>query len=156
MDKRDFFNTWTDSFRITRETIEAFPEDQLGEVIIPGLRPPGELFCHIFAHVNAVFNACVRRELLVEELHQIPPEVDLGSRKDLVRYARRTMEGLLAHASVNVDVWKQEIHTPWGDVPMDSMCLESFGHEVHHRGQLAAMLRILGLDAPKVCLHDRA
>jgi uncharacterized damage-inducible protein DinB len=155
VDKRDFFNNWTDSYRITRETIEAFPEDKLGEVIIPGLRPPGELFCHIFAHVNAIFNACVRRELNVDELYLIPSDVDTTKQKDLLRFARRTMEGLLAHASVNADVWKQQILTPGGEVPMDSMCLESFAHEVHHRGQLTAMLRVIGIEAPKVCLHER-
>jgi len=155
VDKRDFFTTWTDSYRMTRETVEAFPEDKLGDEIIPGLRPPGELFCHIFAHVNAVFNACVRRELKVDELYQMPPDVDTTKRKDLLRYARRTMEGLLAHASVNEDVWKQQIQTPSGEVPMDSLCLESFAHEVHHRGQLAAMLRMIGIEAPKFCHHER-
>lgn len=155
MDKRQFFEYWSDSFRITRGTLERFPEPTLGDVLVSGLRSPGELFAHIFAHSNGVFNACVRRELKPEELYLLPDHVDLRKTLALVRYAQRTMEGLLAHGSMDRQQWMQSVKTPWGDVPMESLCLESFAHEIHHRGQLFVMLRLLGLEPPAVCLHER-
>lgn len=154
MDKRDFFEYWNESFRTTRSTIECFPEAVLGEVLVRGLRPPGRLFAHIFSHVNAVFNACVRQELLVSELNQIPDDLDVLKRASLVHYAQRTMEGLLAHGSVDVQIWKQRISTPWGGVPMENLCIASFAHEIHHRGQLFVMLRLLGIEPPAVCRHS--
>lgn len=154
MEKREFFERWTESFRITKATIERFPEPALGQVLVAGLRPPGELFTHIFAHVNGVFNACVRRELLTQELYQLPEDVDMLKTTPLLRYAQRTMEGLLAHGSIDTEAWKQIIKTPWGDVPMESLCLESYSHEIHHRGQLFVMLRLLGVDPPPVCRHE--
>jgi uncharacterized damage-inducible protein DinB len=154
MHKRQFFEYWYDSFRITRATIEHFPEEELGRILIPGLRPPGQVYAHIFAHVNGVFNACVRRELLPAELLLIPADVDTTRAAPLVRYAQRTMEGLLAHGSLDDQAWKQLIKTPWGEVPMESLCLESFAHEIHHRGQLYAMLRILGITPAPVCRHE--
>lgn len=155
MDKRDFFEFWNDSFRITRATIECFPESVLGDVLVRGLRPPGELFAHIFAHVNGVFNACVRRELLESELSQIPADVDLLKTASLLRYARRTMEGILAQGSMEAKLWKEHISTPWGEVSVQNLCIASFAHEVHHRGQLFVMLRLLGIEPPAVCRHSR-
>ena len=155
MDKREFFESWTGSFRISRATLERFPESSLGEILVTGLKPPGELFAHIYSHINGVFNACVRRELLTEELYRLPPDLDLKKTTPLVRYAHRTMEGLLAHGSVDGQAWKQLIKTPWGQVPMESLCLESFAHEVHHRGQLFVMLRLLELEPPAACRHER-
>jgi hypothetical protein len=155
MDKSEFFESWTDSFRITRATLERFSEPALAQTLVAGLRPPGELFAHIYSHVNGVFNACVRRELLPEEMYRLPADLDLQKTVPLVRYAQRTMEGLLAHGSVDGQAWRQLIKTPWGDVPMESLCLESFAHEVHHRGQLFVMLRLLGLEPPAACRHER-
>ena len=155
MDKRLFFEHWSDSFRITIATIERFPEADLGRVLVPGLRPPGELFAHIFAHVNGMLNACVRSELITDELYRLPADLDLTRAQPLVRYARETMEVLLVHGAVNKAAWTQPIRTPSGPVTMQHLCLESFTHEIHHRGQLSAMLRLLQIEPPRVCRHER-
>lgn len=153
MNKREFFEFWTESTKITRATLERFPESELMRTLVPGMRPPGLLFAHIYAHVNGMFNACVRKELVVSELMQLPTDVDTGRTAPLLRYAHRTMDELFAHASVDEGVWLQKIKTPQGEVPMEVLCLESFSHEIHHRGQLFVMLRMVGEKPPEVCSH---
>ena len=153
MEKREFFEYWTEAYRLTKATIERFPEEDLMRTIVPGLRPPGLIFAHIYAHVNGMFNACVRRELIPDELNQLPEGLDTSKTASLLRYASRTMEELLAHGSVDDQVWKQKIVTPWGEVPMEQLCIRSFAHEIHHRGQLFVMLRMVGGEPPEVCRH---
>lgn len=155
MDKRLFFAHWNECFRITLATIESFPEEDLGRVLVPGLRPPGELFAHIFAHVNGMLNACVRSELIVDELYRLPADLDMTRTQPLVRYAKATMDYLLAHGAVNEQAWTQPIRTPSGPVTMQNLCLESFTHEMHHRGQLFVMLRLLQIEPPRVCRQER-
>jgi len=155
VDKRDFFARWDEAFRVTRQTVEAFPQDALGREVIAGLRPPGQIFCHIFAHVNAVFNACVTGQLVESELYVLPDDVDTTSHTSLLRYAQKVMQQLFAHASVGPEVWDQKIDTRHGIVPMDTLCLDSFAHELHHRGQLATMLRVLDIKPPSVCRHEQ-
>lgn len=153
MNKREFFEYWSTSYRLTKSTIERFPEADLMRSIVPGMRPPGVVFAHIFGHVNGMFNACVRRELVVEELMQLPDDLDTSRTASLIRYAQLTMETLLAHASVDEQFWLQKIKTPQGEIGMESLCLQSFAHELHHRGQLTVMLRLLEVEPPEVCSH---
>jgi uncharacterized damage-inducible protein DinB len=148
MEKRDFFSRWRTSRGITADILRAFPEETLGRVIIPGLKPPGELFAHIYVHTNAVMNACITSKLETAEFEQIPAEVDTRNLESLLGYQEKVMSQLLLHASVDGGVWRKEVETPWGSEPMDCLCFDAFAHEMHHRGVLSAMLRILGIDPP--------
>ena len=154
MDKKDFFARWELSFQKSCAVLESFPVPALTQTVIGGLRPPGELFCHMYAHVNAVFNACVTGHLDLLALQTLPHDIDTTHHQPLLRFAHSTMYLLFAHAAVSAEVWKKDVDTPWGHVPMDSLCLESFAHEVHHRGQLYAMLRSLGIAPPPFCRHE--
>lgn len=155
MDKKLFLTHWNEVFRLTLATIERFPERDLGRVLVPGLPPPGELFAHIFAHVNGMLNGCIRGEVVPDELSRLPAGLDTTSLKSLVRFARETMEGMLVHGSVDETAWAQPVRTPSGPVTMKILCLESFAHEVHHRGQLDVMLRLLQIEPPPACPHER-
>ena len=154
MDKYEFFSRWDASHKITCRAFEMFPSDSLDREIIPGMRPPGELFCHIFSHVNASLNACVSGTLTLAAIMEPPDKIETKNAHQCLRYAQSVMDMVFAHASVSETVWDQVIQAPWGAVPMRSMCLDAYGHEMHHRGQLFAMLRILDVQPPQVCLHD--
>lgn len=154
MDKNEFFTRWSISHKVTCRAFEMFPADAVGREIIPGLKPPGTLFCHIYSHVNASLNACVSGTLTTEAINEPPEVVDTGNAEQCLRYAQSVMEQIFVHASVSHTVWDQVIQAPWGSVPMRTMCLDAFGHECHHRGQLFAMLRILDIAPPAACMHE--
>lgn len=155
MDTRLFFETWDASHRLTRQTLESFPAETLGQRIIPGMRSPGELFGHIVAHTRTAFDACLRRRVDTRESYEPPPTLDCASKPDLLLYSRQVMEMAFAHANQAPEVWKQTIETPWGCESMETICVEAFSHEVHHRGQLYVMLRKLGITPPPFCSHER-
>lgn len=150
MDNHSFFARWEASQRLTQDTLKAFPDDTLGQEIIQGLRPPGEMYCHIYAHVNAVLNACLTRAFDFSEMGKLPTDVDCTDREALLRYSRITMNTLFAHSGQPPKAWKQKINTPGGSVLMEALCRGAYDHEVHHRGQLVAMLKHLGIKPPQV------
>jgi uncharacterized damage-inducible protein DinB len=155
MDARFFFETWETSHRLTRQTLDAFPEGTLGQEVIPGLRTPGELFGHIVAHTRAAFDACLKRQVNSHESYDPPGSLDCTSKPDLLLYSRQVMEMAFAHANQAPEVWKQKIATPWGRESMEKTCVEAYSHEIHHRGQLYVMLRKLGITPPPFCSHER-
>lgn len=148
MEDKKFFIRWERSHKLTQDTLCAFPPEKLGKEIIKGLRSPGEMYCHIYAHISAIFGACLSHELRREKMEACPPEVDCKDRDSLLRYSRITMGSLFAHSGQSPQVWQKEILTPWGNVKMEQLCKGAYDHEVHHRGQLQAMLKHLGITAP--------
>lgn len=155
MDVRFFFETWDSSHRLTRQTLELFPDASVGEEVISGLRTPGELFGHIVAHNRVAMDACIRREVTSHESYEPPSTVNCVSKQDLLVYSRRVMEMAFAHANQAADIWKQTVETPWGRQRMEAIFVEAYSHEVHHRGQLYVMLRKIGITPPRLCSHER-
>jgi uncharacterized damage-inducible protein DinB len=154
MDKKEFFTHWEASHRITCKAFRMIPAESVCQTVIPGLKPPGELFCHIYSHVDASLSACISGSLTTEAILKSPDAVNTNNAEQCLAYAQTVMDQIFAHASVSDTVWDKLIAAPWGAVPMRSMCLDAYGHEMHHRGQLFAMLRILNISPPSACMHD--
>ena len=146
-----FLEHWQGHRRLTRKTIEAFPEDQLFTYSIGGMRP--------FA------------ALVMEMISMAGP----GAR-GVATGEWQTMEELMHHTGANAPTTKEEllalwdtstelIDTFWAQIPADrfQQTDKAFGmydgtvygfllyfvdNEIHHRGQGTVYLRSLGVEPP--------
>ena len=131
--------------------MECLSDDQLTYTPREGLRPLGEIFCHIASNEEGWFRYCVTHQIdgwdeadfRLEDYPSIP-----AIRLLLAEVHERTLT-LLTHDTQLV--LKQEITLPWGPViSVEGVVWHVLEHEIHHRGEIYLMLGLLGIEAPDV------
>ena len=135
---------WQGHRRLTRRVIEAFPEDQLFEFSVGGMRPFGKLAAEMLGMAAPMAQGVVTGKW--EEY----------STKDAT-----TRDAILRMW----DESTQEIDTLWPQIPLEAFqtTVNAFGqyegkvhdlllyvidNEIHHRGQGYVYLRALGIEPP--------
>ena len=131
---------------ITLRVIEQIPGDKLTSHPIPGMRTPAELVVHMYA--------------TIQQLAEAVPAGAIGeSREKAVAEGIRTREQLLLFVH---DAWAAGdklanqvteaqlnglVKTPWGE-PFPGFAMFGFLSDeyLHHRGQLYAFVRALGIE----------
>lgn len=149
-----FLSHWQGHRRLTRRVIDAFPERELFQFSVGGMRPFSALALEMVSIASGGIRGTATREWpSVETLH---------ARAD----APTTKEGLLQLW----DATTVEIDSLWAQIPSErfSEVDKAFGmwegvvyglvlyfidNEIHHRGQGYASLRALGLEPP--AFYDR-
>jgi len=143
-------NNWQGHRRVTRKTIEAFPEDKLFEFSVGGMRP--------FA------------EMALEFIRMAVPIVDGVSTGKWVDYKgpKPTTKSELLQLW---DAQTEELNTKFPNIPPHrfSEVDKAFGrwegpglatiqyaidNEIHHRGQGYVYLRALGIEPPPFWIRD--
>lgn len=143
-------NNWQGHRRVTRKTIEAFPEDKLFEFSVGGLRP--------FA------------EMVMEFIRMAVPIVDGVSTREWVEYKgpKPTTKSELLQLW---DAQTEELNTKFPNIPPHRFneVDKAFGqwegpglatiqyaidNEIHHRGQGYVYLRALGIEPPPFWIRD--
>ena len=143
-------NNWQGHRRVTRKTIEAFPEDKLFEFSVGGMRP--------FA------------EMSMELIRMAVPIVDGVSTGKWIEYKgpKPTTKSELLQLW---DVQTEELNVKFPNIPIHrfSEVDKAFGqwegpglatiqyaidNEIHHRGQGYVYLRALGIEPP--AFYDRS
>jgi uncharacterized damage-inducible protein DinB len=133
---------------ITLRATQAVPADKIDTRPIKEMRTPKELVCHMAATMRATaVGVTVGKFTLDESLEKC---VGIRTRDDLLRAmsdawktADKAVQSLTdAQAVANVE-------TPWGFSPPGWVCVQIiFDEHLHHRGQLYAFLRALGVEPP--------
>lgn len=142
---------WQGHRKLTRQVIEAFPEDHLFSYAIGGMRPFAEM-----AREMMGLSAAGMQGVLTGNW-ELPPELDYKAGKSPIK----TKEELLT-------LWDkitEEINKQWPQVSIDRFneVIKAFGkwegatvgliwywidNEIHHRGQGYVYLRSLGIAPP--------
>jgi uncharacterized damage-inducible protein DinB len=141
---------WQGHRRLTRRVIEAFPEDQLFDFSIGGMRPFGKLAAEMLGLAAPMVHG------LVTEKWEEYSTKDADSRDAILR---------------KWDESTQEIDTLWPRIPVEAFqsTVNAFGqyegkvydlllyvidNEIHHRGQGYVYLRALGIEPPHFWERD--
>ena len=137
---------WQGHRRLTRRVFEAFPEKELFNFSLGGMRTAAGLAQELLA-----IAAPGLRQIAVGGEEILNEEIDLkNSKEELLRLWDKTTD---------------EINTLWASLPEDALSREllAFGmypgtgwssliyyidNEIHHRGQMYVYLRSLGIEPP--------
>ena len=135
---------WQSHRRLTRRTIEAFPEDQLFSFSLGGMRPFGEL-----AQEMLGMGAPMVRGMVSGEWTPYAGDV-ASSREELLRAWDDSTD-------VITELWPQiapgafqQVITAFGQYEgrMYDLLMYVVDNEIHHRGQGYVYLRALGIKPP--------
>lgn len=135
---------------ITLRAIEAVPADQIDTRPIRDMRTPKELVAHMAETMRACTAGAVRGT--IEDFEKLEPATcaSVKNREDLIRTMASAWND--ANASVLSLTEAQAVgtvQTPWGFSPPGWVCIQIiFDEHLHHRGQLYAFLRAMGVEPP--------
>jgi len=135
---------WQGHRRVTRRTIEAFPEDQLFNFSIGGMRPFGEMVQELLDMAAPSVEGIVTDEwnAMVEREQQ--------SRAYLLDQWDRTTK-IIDETWPNIPANRfQETANAFGQFegPVHALLFYVIDNEIHHRAQGYVYLRALGLEPP--------
>jgi len=131
--------------------VQALPADKLDSRPIPNMRTPKELVIHTYGMcVRAIAESVLHGKVADLDEKTIVP--DIKTKDDLVNYVRASWAAADKAAASATDAQLQSIvKTDWGvDFPGYVMFGIVHDEYAHHRGQLYAYLRALGVEPPMV------
>ncbi len=141
---------WQAHRRLTRRTIDAFPDDKLFTFSVGGMRTFGELSLEIVLMGAPMLRGLTGGEWLNSWDRAPRPKTDVLRMWD--------------EATQDIDtLWKKlpadkfaETVTAFGQftAPMHDLILYAIDNEIHHRGQGYVYLRALGIEPPP--FYDRS
>lgn len=141
---------WQGHRRLTRRVIEAFPEEQLFQYSLGGMRSFGTLALEMIGMATPMVSGVVTGEW------NPFAEGQASTRAELLRLWDRTTE---------------ELDSLWGRIPLESfgttvvafgqyegrvydLLLYGIDNEIHHRGQGYVYLRTLGIEPPPFFVRE--
>ncbi len=151
---RQSFIGWWDHLRqangITMRIIGSIPADAFDKHPIPNMRTPKELLVHMYGMIVKNISAGIITAN-IPPLPEAPIVESLKTKDDVLRYCRDCWQaGDASIKSVTDAQLQATVQTPWGGMTMPGwMCGGVIADEYfHHRGQLYAYARALGIDVP--------
>jgi uncharacterized damage-inducible protein DinB len=140
----DVLKHWQGHRRLTRRTIEAFPEDKLFSFSVGGMRPFGELACEFIRMAVPIVDGVASG--VWEEYAGAKPT---NKAEVLAVWDRQTREieerfpAIPAHRFAEVD----KAFGQW-EASGIATIQYAIDNEIHHRGQGYVYLRALGIEPP--------
>jgi uncharacterized damage-inducible protein DinB len=126
--------------------VQALPADKIDTHPIRDMRTPKELVVHMYGFIKVAAESVVTGTLVWDE------KADLAKVKthaDLVAYARGCWQAAqTAYAKLTDAQISAMVKAPWGEMPGAAMLTTITEEYLHHRGQLYAYLRQLGVEPP--------
>jgi uncharacterized damage-inducible protein DinB len=155
MNKQAVLQTW-DHIRqvngIGLRLIEALPENKLDATVIPGMRTPKELAVHMYGQVLREVAEGTVTGTITDNCEKNEKQIAAGlkTKADLMRYCMECWNAAdKAVRSLSDDRILAMTATPWGMSFPGFVAFTLMSDEyVHHRGQLYAYLRTLGVTPP--------
>jgi uncharacterized damage-inducible protein DinB len=130
---------------ITLRLIEQIPADNLTAHPIAGMRTPIELLAHMYTGAE-MFTDCVVRGAL-GEYDDKAAAAKITTKDQLVAFVNKAWGAADRNAhSVTDAQLAAVIKTPWGDFTGVAMIGILYDEYLHHRGQLYAFLRAMGIE----------
>ncbi len=129
--------------------IAAIPDDQLDAHPVRDMRTPKELAVHMYA---MVVRECAESVLRgnITEIDEKPLRANIHTKAELLAFCRAQWDAAdAAFAKVTDAQLQSMVKSPWGrDLPGFVMFQVTQDEYLHHRGQLYAYLRALGVEPP--------
>ena len=136
---------------ITLRLIDALPEDKLHSRPIPNMRTPAELVTHLYGVVvRDIATGVLNGNVPNNEDGEKSTAAGLRTRQDLIRFVERCWkEADDAVRAITDKHMTAMVPTGWG-MPMPGWMLFGTTNDeyLHHRGQLYAFARALGVEPP--------
>jgi uncharacterized damage-inducible protein DinB len=127
--------------------IEALPDDQIDARPVKDMRSPKELVVHIYSFLRSAGESLASGTFRHEE------EADLASvktKQDLVKFAERSWQVAdVAVGGITDTHLTSTVTMPWGPMRATDLIGTVQDEYLHHRGQLYAFLRQLGVAPPQ-------
>ena len=154
MNKATLTSFW-DHFRtvqgITVRCVEAIPKDKIDARPCKDMRTPKELVTHMYAMMRYVTDGTAKGRITYDDTMDPPELAKIKSHDDLVRYARESWQAADRTVQSLTDAQLAAIvPTAWGGMSFPGWVCVSiiYDEHLHHRGQLYAFLRQLGVEPP--------
>lgn len=129
--------------------IDAIPADKINATPIPGMKSPKELVVHLCGFMRATPDAVAKGEM--GNFDEKAMAAAITTKEQLVAFARECWNAAdKTTASVSDAQIAAMVKTPWGDFPGLAMYSIATDEFIHHRGQLYAYLRAMGIEPPMV------
>jgi len=126
--------------------IQALPADQLDARPVKNMRTPKELVVHMYSFLRAAPESVLTGTLTMDDTADLPR---IKSRTDLVNYADECWKAAnTAFGKVTDAQITSTVKAPWGEMKGYEMIGTVQDEYLHHRGQLYAFLRQLGVEPP--------
>ena len=150
MNRNDML-AWWDHFRtvngITLRIIQSVPKDKIDTRLVKDMRTPKELIAHMYNTMREMAEGAARGEIKMTDEMDAAVVAKLKTHDDIVRYAEESWKATdkairsMSEAQVNAMV-----KSPWGRDFPGFVCVNIiYDEHIHHRGQLYAYLRIMGV-----------
>ena len=142
---------WQGHRSLTRRLIEAFPEEQLFQFAIGGMRPFSALAMEFIGMAVPTL-----RGIISGEWNSAARTVEPTTRTELLKLWDETTEKINQLWTDILPHRFQEIDTAFGqwEMPVYGLLLYVIDNEIHHRGQGYVYLRSLGIEPPP--FYERA
>lgn len=151
MNKEQLGPMW-DHFRtingITLRAIQAIPKDKIEHRPVKDMRSPKELVAHMYETMRAVTEGVSKGTIVTDEGKASGAAIK--THDDLVRFAADCWKASdKTIRSLTDNHLASTVKTPWGmDFPGHICVNIIYDEHLHHRGQLYAYLRQMGIEPP--------
>jgi len=157
-----FLDHWDGVRMVTLKLLSILNEDDLVYRLAPHWRTVGELFHHIGGHQFFVARGVLKRRW---EPEPYEPDADWDSHKSYTTKSVESLHAWLSEVQSLVRQWFGEADevtlseirddNPWHEGMRGWLLLHHpYQDELHHRGQLYAIARLLGRDPPTVFAEE--
>jgi uncharacterized damage-inducible protein DinB len=154
MNKTMMAGFW-DHFRtmhgVTVRCVEAIPKDKLDARPCKDMRTAKELVTHMYAQMRFVTDGVPKGHIAYTDANDPAEMATIKNHDDLVRYAKESWEIADRKVKSLTDAQLEAIvQTEWGGLSFPGwVCIHIvYDEHLHHRGQLYAFLRQLGVEPP--------
>ena len=151
-----YLESFWDHFRtvngITLRAIQAIPADKLDAKPCRDMRTPKELVTHMYNTMRTLADGIGRGEFADTEAEEPKIAAGIHSVEELRRFALDSWNTAdrAIHALPEERI-TGSVKTPWGMSFPGFICVQIiYDEHIHHRGQLYAFLRQLGVEPPSM------
>ncbi|HEY2923975.1 MAG TPA: DinB family protein [Candidatus Eisenbacteria bacterium] len=145
---------WWNHFRtvngISLRAIQALPKDKIDAKPCKDMRTPKELVVHMYNAMRSVADGTAKGEITWSDDEDTKVVSGIRSLDELLRFANESWKATDASVqSLTDDQIAGLVKTPWGESFPGFVCVQIiYDEHLHHRGQLYAYLRQLGIEPP--------
>lgn len=146
MTSEQLLKHWQEHRNLTKRVIEAFPEKDLFEFSIGGMRPFAKLACELIGIAGPALKGIVEKHMDAYNEDGFKPE----TKEDLLNKWDEETEVINHYFDQISEERLQETFNLFGqyEFPVYQNILYFVDNEVHHRGQGYVYLRALGIEPP--------
>lgn len=143
-------NYWLGHRRLTRKTIEAFPDDKLFSHSLGGMRPYGEMVMEFISMAEPIARGVATGKWCsVDELQASREKIQRDKQTLLARWDQDTIELNAIVPSIPLARFSEveKAFGMWEGAGIQTIQY-AIDNEIHHRGQAYVYLRSLGIEPP--------